>query len=181
MSSTRRDFIRAGAAAAAATIAGPHILSSADLRRPGASLVTAPSAEPYVMELAAEALGAARDAGASYADVRIGRYRRQAVSTRERRISGVADSESYGIGIRTLVGGSWGFAATSNMTKDGVVKAAREAARISRAAKSAQRRPIELAATPAVKGTWMTPVTRDRSTCRSRRKSPCSSRPTRRR
>ena len=57
--------------------------------------------------------------------------------------------------------GSWGFAATNNMTKDGVVKAAREAARISRAAKTVQKRPVELAPAPVVKGTWMTPVTRD--------------------
>jgi hypothetical protein len=47
------------------------------------------------------------------------------------------------------------------MTTDGVVKAAREAARISRAAKSVQKRPVELGTTPVVKGTWMTPVTRD--------------------
>ena len=106
-------------------------------------------------------MNAAKDAGASYADVRVGRYRRQSVNTRERRITGVADSESYGLGVRTLVNGSWGFAATSNMTTEGVVKAAREAARIARAAKSVQKRPVELAPTPVVKGTWMTPVTRD--------------------
>ena len=66
-----------------------------------------------------------------------------------------------GIGVRTIVNGAWGFAATNNMTKDGVVKAAREAARLSRAAKSVQKRPVELAPAPVVKGTWMTPVTRD--------------------
>ena len=47
MSSTRRDFLRAGAAAAAATGAGPRILSASDMRRPGTALVTAPTAEPY--------------------------------------------------------------------------------------------------------------------------------------
>jgi len=157
---TRRDFLRTGAVAAAATLVGPHLLHAggALARVP---LVVAPGADPYALDLAAEALVAARDAGASYADVRVGRYRRQAVSTRERRITGVADSESYGIGIRSLVGGSWGFAATSDMTPAGVVKAARESARIAKAARSAQRRPVELAPAPAVKGTWMTPVTRD--------------------
>jgi TldD protein len=157
---TRRDFLKSGAAAAAVTLAGPRLLHAAEsVER--APLIGAPTAEPFVLELAAEALSAARDAGASYADVRVGRYRRQSVNTRERRITGVADSESYGIGIRSLVGGSWGFAATSEMTKEGVVKAARESARIAKAARSAQRRPVELAPAPAVKGTWMTPVTRD--------------------
>ena len=157
MPTTRRDFLKTGAVAAAATLVGPHLLSAAER----APLVTAPRADTYALDLAAEALGAAKDAGASYADVRIGRYRRQSVSTRERRITGVADSESYGIGVRTLVNGSWGFAATNNMTKEGVVKAAREAARIARAARTVQKRPVELAPTPVVKGTWMTPVTRD--------------------
>ena len=161
---TRRDFLRSGAAVAAATIAGPRLLDA--LEAPSRILtppryLQPPATEAFNTELAAEALSAARDAGAAYADVRIGRYRRQFIATRERQITGVSDGESYGIGIRTIVNGAWGFAATSNMTKDGVVRAAREAARLSRAAKSVQRRPVELAPTPAVKGTWMTPVTRD--------------------
>ena len=114
MSTNRRDFLKTGAVAAAATIAGPSLLHAASLAPPG--YLEAPSTEPYVAELAAEALNAARDAGASYADVRIGRYRRQSISTRERQITGVSDSESYGLGIRTIVNGAWGFAATSNMT-----------------------------------------------------------------
>ncbi len=164
MSPSRRDFLKTGAAAAA-VLAGPRILSAAEpngvLTALSEPLITAPTAEPYVLELAAEALGAAKDAGASYADVRIGRYRRQSVNTRERQITGVSDTESYGLGVRALVNGSWGFAATSAMTTEGVVKAAREAARIAKAAKAAQKRPVELAPTPVVKGTWMTPVTRD--------------------
>ena len=160
MTTSRRDFLRAGAVAAAATAIGPRLLSAAGtlVKSP---YIVAPEADTYALDLAAEALGAAKDAGASYADVRVGRYRRQSVSTRERRITGVADSESYGIGVRTLVNGSWGFAATNNMTKEGVVKAAREAVRIARAAKTVQKRPVELAPTPVVHGTWMTPVTRD--------------------
>ena len=108
-----------------------------------------------------EALNAAKAAGASYADVRIGRYRRQSINTREHQVTGVSDGESYGIGIRTLVGGAWGFAATATMTSAGVQQAAQQAARLSRAAKTVQRRPVELAPVAAVKGTWRTPVTRD--------------------
>jgi TldD protein len=164
MSTSRRDFLKTGAAAAA-VLAGPRLLSASEspgLIVPAAEpLVATPYAEPFVVELAAEALGAAKDAGATYADVRIGRYRRQSINTRERQITGVSDSESYGLGVRALISGSWGFAATSTMTKEGVVKAAREAARIAKAAKAVQTRPVELAPTPAVKGTWMTPVTRD--------------------
>ncbi len=156
MSTSRRDFLRTSAAAAAllgsrAAFAQPAPINS----------LISPSSDPYVDDLAMEALNAAKAAGASYADVRIGRYRRQSINTRERQITGVSDSESYGIGVRTLVGGAWGFAATATMNPDGVQQAAREAARLSRAAKSVQRKPVELARVAAVKGTWRTPGTRD--------------------
>ena len=154
MSSTRRDFLKTSAAATALIIAAPNSVLAA--RRPPARWI-----ETESDELMAAALGAARAAGATYADVRIGRYRSQSIGTRERQITGVSDSESYGMGIRTIVYGAWGFAATSEMTTDGVVKTARESARLSRAAGSVQKRKIELAASPVVKGTWATPVRRD--------------------
>jgi TldD protein len=150
--SNRRDFLKAGAVAAAAIAAPKILLAKPNGRNPERW------AEPLADELMTEALNAAKSAGATYADVRIGRYRRQSIATRERQIQGVQDGESYGMGIRTIVNGAWGFAATSNMTKEGVAKAAREAARLSRAARSVQKRPIELAPTPVVKGTWSTPV-----------------------
>src|SRR5262245_9809293 len=106
---TRRDFIKS----ATALTASPRLLLE-----PVAQTVQAPTADPFAIELANEALNAARSAGASYADVRVGRYRRQAVATRERIVSSVSDSESYGMGVRTLVDGCWGFAATSRMTKE---------------------------------------------------------------
>src|SRR5262245_57467069 len=153
--SNRRDFLKVGAAAAV-NLAAPKLRSAKPVRRNPSRW-----AEPPADELMTAALNAAKMAGASYADVRIGRYRRQSIATRERQIQGVSDGESYGMGIRTIVNGAWGFAATSNMTKDGVAKAAREAARLSRAAKLGQKRPIELAPAPVVKGTWATPVKRD--------------------
>ena len=159
MTTNRRDFLKTGAAAAA-VLAAPRVLSAAGTP----TFLAPPPGEAFADDLIAEALNAARDAGASYADVRIGRYRRQTINTRERQITGVADSESYGMGVRTIVNGAWGFAATNNLTKDGVVKVAREsAARPFRAygedpQASADR---QLAPTPVVKGTWMTPVTRD--------------------
>jgi TldD protein len=155
MSPTRRDFLKASAATAVA-MAAPQLRVDGVAQTPAA-----PGADPFVIELANEALTAARGAGASYADARIGRYRRQEISTRERQVSGVTDSESYGIGIRTLIDGCWGFAATNRMTKDGVRKAALEAAFMSRAARAVQQRRVELAPVKPVTGTWMTPIRRD--------------------
>ena len=160
MSINRRDFLRTSAAAA--VVAGGRAAAGVPLTSALVAPITAaPRAESYIEDLALEALNAAKDAGASYADARIGRYRRQGINTRERQVTAVSDSESYGLGVRALVGGSWGFAATSTMTKDGVVAAAREAARLARAARTVQKRPVEVAPTPAVKSTWKTPITRD--------------------
>jgi TldD protein len=156
MTPTRRDFIRATAAAAATAAAyGPLVLD------PLAQTLPAPDADPAALEIAREALDAARRAGASYADARVGRYRRQAITTRERQVTGVSDSESYGLGVRTLVDGCWGFAATSDMSRDGGRRAAADAAAMSRAARIVRKRRVELAPVTPVTGTWMTPIRRD--------------------
>jgi len=152
---TRRHFIRTTAATAAALAAPPLQLG------PAAQTLAAPAADPLILELANEALNAARSAGASYADVRIGRYRRQYITTRERRVGSVSDEESYGLGLRTLVNGCWGFAATSVLTRVGVQKAAADAVALSRAARTVQRRPVELAPAAKVNGVWITPIKRD--------------------
>jgi TldD protein len=156
MPTSRRDFLKTSAGAAA--VLGSRVAFGQPAH---ASVLPPPSSDPYVDDLAMEALNAARAAGASYADVRIGRYRRQSINTREHQVTGVSDGESYGIGVRTLVGGAWGFAATATMTPAGVQQAAQQAARLSRAAKTVQRKPVELAPVAAVKGTWRTPVARD--------------------
>jgi TldD protein len=109
--------------------------------------------------LADAALEAARSAGATYADVRIGRYRRQFVSTRERRINGISDTESYGAGVRVIVNGTWGFAASNDVTRDGIVRAARQAAAIAKANSILQDEPVRLAAEPGHgEVSWKTPI-----------------------
>jgi len=153
---TRRDFLRSAAAATAAGLVLPRV---------GGGAILVPSrigvAEPDIKALLADALQAARDAGASYADARVGHYRRQSVNTRDRQVTGVSDAESLGLGVRALVSGSWGFAATSDLSRDGARLAAREAARIARAARPMQKRPVELAPATPVTGTWRTPVRTD--------------------
>jgi TldD protein len=156
MSPTRRDFLKATAATTATLVAHPGMLAE-----PAAQTLAAPSADPFAIELASVALDVARSAGAGYADVRVGRYRRQSVATRERQVTNVSDSESYGLGVRTLVDGCWGFAATSTLTKAGVQQAALEAISMSKAARAVRVRRVELAPAPKVTGTWITPVRRD--------------------
>jgi TldD protein len=110
-------------------------------------------------ELADVALNTAKSKGASYADVRIGRYLNQAVVTRETRVLNVANAESYGVGIRVIVNGCWGFAATNNVTKDGMAKTAERAVAVAKANSKIGGTPVQLAPQKGYgEVTWKTPI-----------------------
>ena len=112
--------------------------------------------------LADAALAAARESGASYADVRIGRYLRQFVVTREDKVQNVVNTESTGVGVRVIADGAWGFAATNSLTPDGVAGAARQAAAIARANAKTQTAPVRFAAAPGHgEVSWRTPIRRN--------------------
>src|SRR5271154_5040170 len=96
-------------------------------------------------QLADIALNAAKSKGATYADVRIGRYRNQFIVTREDKVLNTVDTESYGIGIRVIAGGSWGFAATDRLDNDGIARAAELAVSIARENARLQKEPVRLA------------------------------------
>jgi TldD protein len=109
--------------------------------------------------LADDALTAARAAGATYCDVRIGRYLRQFVVTREDKVQNVVNAESTGTGIRVIVDGAWGFAATNDLSPAGVVKAAQQAAAIARANARIQTAPVQFAKAPGYgEVSWRTPI-----------------------
>jgi TldD protein len=113
-------------------------------------------------KLADVALGAAKSAGASYCDVRIGRYLRQFVITREDKVQNVVNTESSGIGIRVIAKGTWGFAATSDMSPDSIAKAAKEACAIAKANAKIQAKPVELAPVKGVgEVSWTTPIVKN--------------------
>ena len=67
--------------------------------------------------LADAALATAKQAGASYADIRINRYRNQFIFTRDRRVQNIVNTEDYGFGVRVIVDGTWGFASSSAVTQ----------------------------------------------------------------
>ncbi|HMT38292.1 MAG TPA: TldD/PmbA family protein [Thermomonas sp.] len=109
--------------------------------------------------LADDALNAARAAGASYCDVRIGRYLNQFVITREDKVQNVVNTESTGAGIRVIANGAWGFAATNDLSPAGIVKAAQKAAAIAKANAKVQTAPVQLAKAPAYgEVSWRTPI-----------------------
>jgi len=109
--------------------------------------------------IADAAMQAAREAGATYCDVRIGRYLRQFVITRENKVQNIVNTESTGVGIRVIANGSWGFSATNDLSPKAVVKAAQQAAAIAKANARTRTEPVRLAKAPGVGDvSWKTPI-----------------------
>jgi len=96
-------------------------------------------------QMADVALNAARAKGATYTDVRIGRYLNQFVVTREDKVQNIVNTESYGMGIRVIANGGWGFAATDKLDNDGIAKAAELAVAIAKENSRLLTEPVRLA------------------------------------
>ena len=79
------------------------------------------------------AIDEAQHAGAQFADARISQHWFESIGAREDRITNVSGTNSYGLGVRALVGGSWGFSATRELTRESVTATAREAVAIASA------------------------------------------------
>ncbi|MBE5320318.1 TldD/PmbA family protein [Pedobacter sp. MR2016-19] len=110
-------------------------------------------------KMADVALNAAKSKGATYADVRIGRYLNQVVATRETRVENISNSESYGLGVRVIANGSWGFAATNNMDDTSIAKAAEIAVAIAKGNAKLMEEPVQLAAQKGYgEVSWKTPI-----------------------
>ncbi|MGH9897676.1 MAG: TldD/PmbA family protein, partial [Pyrinomonadaceae bacterium] len=115
-----------------------------------------------VKDLADIALDAARQKGASYTDIRISRVLNQSINTRENQVQNVSSRESYGFGVRVLVNGAWGFAASSKVEKGEIVRITERAVAMGRANSRILRNPINLV--PVEKypdGKYETPIERD--------------------
>ena len=156
----RREFLVTGGAAAAGIALTPGLVHG--IISPGRLAPAGPRpsvGDAYNRDVATAALDAATRAGASYADVRVSTNRSQNVSTREQIVTGLSDSETSGVGVRVLVDGTWGFAASRILTNESGEQVARTAVAQARANRAAQRRPVELAPIgPAEEGEWRSPI-----------------------
>ncbi len=126
-----------------------------------AARALAQSPVPSDVDLARRAVEAATGAGATYADARLVLMRRERVSVRDERSQPVRLHERYGLGVRVVAAGGWGFAAVSTLSERAVIDAARRAVASARAGGALRQDlgqpPVQLVAAPAVKGQWVTP------------------------
>jgi TldD protein len=152
----RRTFLKLGAGTAGAMLVPVfgNVVAAEDLLNPLAA--------SFKKSLADVALNAATKAGASYCDVRIGRYLNQFINTRDLNVESITNTESSGVGVRVIANGAYGFAATNSMTPDAIANAARQAVAIAKANAKLQTEPVQLAPVKGVgEVAWATPFRKD--------------------
>ncbi len=158
---TRRSFLTTAATGASILVANELFgATTGGPTQPNAALV----------KLGAVALTEAKKQGASYADIRIGRYRNQLSgyrlspergSNRTSEVPFVTDRQSFGFGVRVIVNGQWGFAASPLVTPEEIARITREAVIVAKANAALQAQPVQLAPTRAYVDRWTSPFERD--------------------
>ena len=112
-------------------------------------------------DLTSRALDTATALGASYADVRVIRRIEESINIKSTRVEGVQSGETEGFGVRVLVDGAWGFAASHHLSTAEADRTAAEAVRIAKASATALRTPVRLDDRPPAHGSFETPVDED--------------------
>lgn len=153
METARRDFLRTATAVAGAATFAPWVLEAE-----AAQNAAIDRSKP---RLAGIALDTAKRLGASYADIRINRYRFESVITREQQVQNVARNQDFGFGVRVLVKGTWGFAASPLVTADDIRRVTQTAVDIAKANAMFQRKPVALAPVSKATANWTSAFEKD--------------------
>ena len=106
---------------------------------------------------AEKAVEAALAAGARYADARFVEGRGEAIEVLNGRVQSLDRTESAGVGVRALVGSSWGFFATPDVSDAALRQAGERAAAIARASAVVPGDDLSLAEVPVVEAEYETP------------------------
>ena len=114
-----------------------------------------------MLDVARQAVLAAQAAGANYADGRVVAEDSESITVRNQQMEGIDRSTSEGIGIRVLVGGYWGFAATARLEPAEITRTAELAVEIVGAASRLPRYPVGLTEVEPATGSWHSTMQED--------------------
>jgi len=106
------------------------------------------------LEAAEQAVTAALDAGARYADARVMHRRYESMAARNGDVESVNQQADSGIGVRALVGSGWGFFATADLADASVRAAGARSTEIAAASAVVSRSSEGLVPTEPVTGSW---------------------------
>ena len=105
-------------------------------------------------DIATAAVEAALAAGAGYADARVMEIRSEAMDARNGVIESLDREERAGVGVRALVGSSWGFFAVPDVGSTAARRAGEQATAVARASALVAGKALELTRQPASTGHW---------------------------
>jgi TldD protein len=107
-----------------------------------------------VFDVGTSAVEAALAAGARYADTRVMTRRNETMSAQNGAVEGLRRSDGTGLGVRALIGSSWGFAASTELDPAAVRRTGVRAAQTARASAAVPGPQLELAHIPVVNDSW---------------------------
>jgi TldD protein len=107
------------------------------------------------------ALDTARMRGASYADVRLVHFKSESVTVRNRKPEGVIVEENLGFGVRVIVDGCWGFAASNDLSAPEADRVAAQAVKIAKASALVRGPRADIGAPVRHVAKYATPVKKD--------------------
>src|ERR1700759_2100277 len=88
--------------------------------------------------------------------MRVEGVRESDARVRDRQLEGAAERDDVGLSVRVLSDGTWGFAATTDLSSDAAAPAADVALEVARTAASLRRERIDLAGEAVYpEGTWV--------------------------
>ena len=99
--------------------------------------------------------------GADYADVRYDHLLHESLVAEQERIASISRFESAGFGLRVLIKGSWGFAATPHLTRPAVTHAIQQAIGLAKACTILNRGARPLAPVRPVRARYQSPCAVD--------------------
>lgn len=108
-------------------------------------------------DISSRALDLAESLGASYADVRIVEEKTESVSVKNGQVEEIGDRSSQGAGVRVIVNGAWGFAASFCLDGNEIDRITALAVDIAKASSLVKGEEVVLSPAPAVKGSWTSP------------------------
>ncbi len=94
--------------------------------------------------------------GASYADCRFVNTNDESITVRNKVVESISRNTTSGIGIRAIVDGSWGFAASNILTKDEILRVARRALDVAKASAMTKMEDVVLSEEQPYVDKWST-------------------------
>lgn len=102
-----------------------------------------------------------RNKGVTYADCRFVRREQEAIRVTDHTVDSLSRTLEVGVGIRVLTDGSWGFAATAQVTPADLRRAAAQALQIAKASAIVKHAPFFLAEQESFVDSYISPCAKD--------------------